>query len=81
MQKSQHQLIHQHATAMTFSNAEVLNERSRHVASPREQTEVSAHPSVECVCFSVRGVKLSGPNVSVGWPSGSKLKQIYTLLG
>lgn len=50
---------------MTFSNAEVLNERSRHVANPKEQTEFSAYPPVECACFPVRGLKISGPNVSV----------------
>lgn len=64
---------------MTFSNAEVI-ERSRHVANPKEQTEFSAYPSVECVCFPIRGLKIVGPSVSVGWPRGSKLIQIYTLL-
>lgn len=65
---------------MTFSNAEVLNERSRHVANPKEQTEFSVYPSVECVYFHVRGLKILESNASLGWPSGSKLKQIYTSL-
>lgn len=53
---------------MTFSNAEVFNERSGHVVNPKEQTEFTVYPSAECVCFPVRGLKILGPNVSLGWP-------------
>lgn len=66
--------FHQHTTAMTLSNAAVLNERSGHVANPKQQTKFSAYPSVKCVCFPVRGLKVLGPKPPVGWPTCSKVK-------
>lgn len=66
-------------TAMTSSNAEVLHERSGHVANPKQHNSLP-NSSINCVCFPVRGLKVLERNLSVGWPTYSNLKQTYALL-